>query len=326
MILTLTSNPSLDKTITLKTTLKPGEIIQSTQTTQEPGGKGINVSKALHAAKINTIALFPSPPNDPLIQALKNSGIPIQTIPTKTKIRTNITLCEPDGTTTKINEPGTQLSTQQLNTLHKQILTTLKNEPKPTLVIAGSLPPNTPQNFLTQIITSLKSTLNPFIALDTSGTPLATTIEAAAQGKGAPDLIKPNAEELAQLLNTIQKTTKYDGKTLETNPQKAAKTAETLLTFGIKNILLTLGPKGAILINKQGTWLAQHPPITAQNTVGAGDCALAGFLIAQSQNKTAQQCLAQAVAYGTSATQLPGSQAPKPTDTTPELVKITSLR
>ena len=110
MILTLTVNPSLDRTVELPDRLERGEVQRAAASHQEPGGKGINVTRALVASGVETLALFPAADTDPMVTAMRASALPFENVPIAGAVRSNVALTEPDGTTTKVNEPGPHLS------------------------------------------------------------------------------------------------------------------------------------------------------------------------------------------------------------------------
>jgi 1-phosphofructokinase len=134
----------------------------------------------------------------------------------------------------------------------------------------------------------------------------------------APDLLKPNAEELASVTGT-------DAEQLETDPDVAAKAARTLVDRGVGAVLATLGARGAVLVDADGAWYAPAPPTTVVSTVGAGDCTLFGYLLAEQRGLPAPDRLALAVAYGSAAAGLPGTTIPGPGDLHPERVDVHEL-
>ena len=109
MIVTVTPNPSIDRTVTLATPLTRGAVHRVSSVTTEPGGKGVNVARALTLAGVDAVALLPASGTDPLVTALQASGVPFRCVPISAPVRTNIAVTEMDGTTTKINEPGARL-------------------------------------------------------------------------------------------------------------------------------------------------------------------------------------------------------------------------
>lgn len=314
MILTLTPNPSLDRTIELAGVLERGEVQRATAASQHPGGKGVNIVRALAASGIESLALIPGDADDAVVRALCVENIPHLTLPIGVALRSNVAITEPDGTTTKVNEPGPTLSPEQLAAL--LALTVEKSDGAGWLVLAGSLPPGAPDDFYAHVIDAVRTAYGakaPKIAVDSSGTPLLESL------RSAPDLIKPNGEELAELLGT------NNGAELESNPTLAAHTASALLTRGVGAVLATLGSKGAVLVSKDGSWHGNGPAIEAKSTVGAGDSALAGYLLSTLRGDSAQACLQQAVAHGSAAASLPGTMVPSVAQTNPAAVVVTAL-
>ncbi|WP_285725659.1 1-phosphofructokinase family hexose kinase [Psychromicrobium xiongbiense] len=312
MIVTVTPNPSLDRTIELDAELRRGAVQRAVGAQQEAGGKGVNVSRALVASEVDTLALLPGSDQDAVIVALRGSGIPHQTLPLDAPLRSNVTVTEPDGTTTKINEPGPTFSAAERDGLLQ--LCVDKARGASWLVLAGSLPPGIEPDFYATVIRAVRQAWGadaPRIAVDSSGIPLREAVTAG------PDLLKPNAEELAELTGSSAD--------LEADPALAAQTARGLIDDGVGAALVTLGAHGALLVTGEGSWLAQGPPIIARSTVGAGDSALAGYLYAHTQGEVPLDCLAQAVAHGAAATQLPGSTVPTLEQTAPQSITVTPL-
>lgn len=318
MIVTLTVNPALDKTIELGEPLAHGAVQRATASHVQAAGKGVNVSRAIAAAGVPTLAVLPGAITDPLIVALSTDQLAHRCLSITEPLRTNITLTDPDGTTTKINEPGPTLSAQQLSELSNLVADAATSAD--WLVLAGSLPPGVPADFYAQLTAQLRQSLGekcPQIAVDTSGAPLLELFAHTAQH--IPDLIKPNAEELAELVGGC------DEEALEGSTELATQCATKLLDKGIGAVLATLGSKGALLVTKQGVWHGSHTPITPRSTVGAGDSSLAGYLLADVAGASAPNRLKNAVAYGAAATQLPGSTIPTQADLTVDAVSVNEL-
>lgn len=318
MIVTLTANPSLDRTIDLAAPLHRGHVQRATAASQDPGGKGVNVCRALTISSAKAIAVLPGNDDDAVVGALRLAGIRFANLHIGTSLRSNITVTEPDGTTTKINEPGPELSGADQSNLIALLLD--QAEGAEWLVLAGSLPPGVPHDFYARIIEQARTRFGascPSIAVDSSGPPLGAVMSAGAQL--APDLLKPNAEELAELTGIA---TEDD---LENDPALAAAAARTLLDQGCSTVLATLGRQGAILAFDTDCLHGTHPPIKARSTVGAGDAALAGYLLASTAGKGPQDRLRQAVAHGATAASLPGSTLPSQNQTDPAAVVISPL-
>jgi 1-phosphofructokinase len=338
MIVTFTANPSLDRTVALPGPLARGEVQRAVSVRQESGGKGVNVSRALVASGLESLAVLPGADSDPVLAGLREQSVPFVSLPIDEPLRTNVALTEPGGVTTKINEPGPALAADQQEALIKLLLESSRGAS--WVVLAGSLPPGFPDNFYATVARRIREAGNgtaPLIAVDSSGAPLAASLTDAGRsddgmgggattpGSGKPDLLKPNAEELAELAAAAG-FAPATGDELEADPAAAAAAAAAVVRSGVGAVLATLGSKGAVLVTADGAWLATHPPVTAVSTVGAGDSALAGYLLAHGRGSAPADCLRQAVAHGAAAASLPGSTVPAVHQTTPDAVTITALR
>lgn len=318
MIITLTANPSLDRTVELAAPLVRGGVQRAVSATRQAAGKGVNVSRVLAVSGLATLAILPGDPDDQVPVRLRLDGLPHLAVPIGADLRSNITLTEPDGTTTKINEPGPALSPERQEQLASAVVE--KADGASWLVLAGSLPPGVPAGFYAALTARVRAELGgraPRIAVDSSGEPLRALF--AGGPEAVPDLLKPNAEELAEL------TGRHDEAALEADPSLAAAAAKLLLEDGAGAVLATLGSKGAVLATRAGSWFATHAPVTARSTVGAGDSSLAGYLLAHSRGAAAPDCLRQAVAHGAAAAALPGTTLPALNQTTPDAVVVTAL-
>jgi 1-phosphofructokinase len=317
VILTVTLNPSLDRTVELAAPLRHGAVQRATGARQDAGGKGVNISRALRASDVPTLAVLPGDPGDPLLAELAAADVPYETVTVGAPIRSNITITEPDGTTTKINAPGVPLTPGHVDDVVELLAD--RGSGVSWIVLAGSLPPGAPVDVYAQIVRRVRTALGdraPRFAVDTSG---AALVGATAGDDALPDLIKPNGEELAELVGTA------DGDELEADPDRAAAAAAELVGRGLGAVLTTLGAGGAVLTVAAGSWHAVHAPVAVRSTVGAGDSALSGYLIAQERGDTPPESLRQAVASGSAAAALPGTRVPALAETTPEAVTVREL-
>lgn len=302
MIITVTPNPSLDRTVELPH-LRRGEVHRATSVRLDPGGKGVNVARALTAAGLDTIAVLPSgsAPGGRLTDLLDVHGVRAATVAIGGATRTNITLVEPDGTTTKINEPGPVLTDDEVAELADTVVTLAVGAS--WVVSCGSLPAGMAEDFHAAIVRRTR-TRDTRVAVDASGGSLRA---ACAAG---PDLIKPNHEELAELVGRPLASL---GDVLEA--------ARELRTSGVGAVLVSLGAGGALLVEAGGEYHAAAAPVAVRSTVGAGDATLAGFLAAGGAGPDA---LRQAVAYGAAACRLPGSAMPGPHEIDQHDVRVVS--
>jgi 1-phosphofructokinase len=315
VILTVTPNPSIDRTVVLPGTLRRGAVHRADAVLSQPGGKGVNISRACVAAGVPSVAVLPVAPDDGSVAELEHAGVAVRPAPPAGPMRVNLTISETDGTTTKINTAGATVGPDGLTRL-AAIVTGAADEVRPGwVVLAGSLPPGAPTDWYAGLAAALRAAGHR-VAVDTSDAPLDAVL--AAGGRSAPDLVKPNAEELAA-------ATGGDPVVLESDPAAAAAAAATLVGRAAGTVLATLGAAGAVLVDASGAWHASPPPITVVSTVGAGDASLCGYLLADLAGAGAEERLANAVAYGAAAASLPGTTTPTPSDVRASAVRVRRL-
>ena len=315
MIVTLTANPSIDRTVGLDAPLVPGGVHRSRAVIDQPGGKGVNVSRVVAAAGHDTVAVVPARDGDPFVAALAEVRVPFVACPAGGEVRVNLTIADPDGVTTKINAPGAPLGETERDALVEMLSSQARGAEWVTL--CGSLPPGPSADWYALLAESLHG-VGVKVAVDTSGPPL------LAAGGARPDLMKPNAEELAEL-------TGADPQLMETLAARgdhslAADASVDLATRTGGAVLTTLGGAGALLATGAGVWFAGAPKVRVRSTVGAGDASLAGYLLAAQRGAEPAQCLATAVAYGSAAAALPGTTPPTPDLVHPEEATVTRIR
>jgi 1-phosphofructokinase len=228
---------------------------------------------------------------DHLARLTDELGLHTLPVPISAPVRSNVSVVEPDGTVTKLNAPGPELTDTDVDALRKTVVAEVGDVD--WIVASGSLPPGAPDDFYARLVTEVHAA-GRRIAVDTSGDPLA-----AAIGAG-PDVCKPNDEELAAIV----------GRPLSTFGEVVA-AAQELRADGARAIVVSLGADGALLIDDTGTYHASSPPLVPLSNVGAGDATLSGFLAAGGEGPEA---LRTAVAWGAAAVRLPGSAMPEPDD------------
>ncbi|MFD3483743.1 1-phosphofructokinase [Streptomyces sp. NPDC058665] len=304
MILTVTPNPSLDRTYEIPA-LDRGEVLRATVERMDPGGKGVNVSRAVAAAGHRTVAVLPlgGAPGALVAQLLAGQGIDVAPVPIAGATRSNIALAEPDGTLTKINAPGPELTPAESEALLSALRAHDVGAAGDWIACCGSLPRGLGPRWYAELVARAHA-VGARIALDTSGASLLAAL------KERPDVVKPNAEELAAAV----------GRPLATVGD-ALKAAEELLTYGARSVLASLGADGQLLVSGAGAHFGSAPVAAVRSNVGAGDASLAGFLAA---GGTGPEALASAVAHGAAAVQLPGSVMPSPADLDPRAVTVSA--
>ncbi|MDN4479928.1 1-phosphofructokinase [Demequina muriae] len=303
MIVTLTPNPSLDRTIALEQ-LRPGGVHRALSLREDPGGKGVNVSRALAANGAATIAVVPAGGEiAPRFSALLDDAhVTHDLVNLPGAVRTNITLVEDDGTTTKVNELGRDSTAADAALMLDAAESHL--EGASWVVGCGSLPPGLGGEVYVELIARARRR-GVAVAIDTSGVALTAVIGAG------PDLIKPNHHELAE----------HAGRPLPLLTD-VVEAAREIVDAGVATVVVSLGAQGAVAVSRDGAAHAVAHVASPLSTVGAGDCLLAGWLHAVSEGATARDAIERAVRWGSAAVALPGSAVPGPRDL--EAVSVTS--
>ena len=284
MITTVTANPALDRTLHLAA-LTRGVVHRAQRAMVEPSGKGVNVALALRTAGQEVTAVLPvgGSSGPELVAMLDAAGLVHRDVPIAGTVRSNISLIEADGSTTKINEPGPRLSSTEVDSLIAAALEV--GSVGEWVAWCGSLPAGFGETSLAAALAQARGA-GRRVALDSSGTALATVLN--RRPVDLPHLVKPNADELAEVT----------GRPLQTLGD-VADAAFLLVKRGVETVLVSLGADGAILINDQCTLHGEAPVEKIVNTAGAGDAFLAGYLAAERQ--PADQRLTSALRFGATA-------------------------
>ena len=290
-IVTITMNPAIDKSVQVNA-LVPEVKLRCTHMKTEPGGGGINVSKALKRLGKDSLAIFPAGGhNGNMLQdLLREQELNFRTIPVKPETRENFIVLE----TTSNNQYRFNIASPVLDEMVTgECLALLSNLPfKPAFIVAsGSLPEGIHENFYADIAAFSKKKGARFI-LDSSGTPLRL---AANEGVY---LLKPNLSELAGL-SGVERLSKED----------AVNAAQQVIARGhCEVIVVSLGAEGALLVTKEFHEFIAAPAVKKTSTVGAGDSMVAGMVYMLSQNESLSNMARFGVACGSAATMNPGTE------------------
>jgi len=296
VIVTITLNPSLDRTIEVDR-LDRGEVLRTSAPTLEAGGKGVNVTRALCANGVDSIAVLPIGGREgaELNTMLDDAGVAVRVVPVVGRTRSNITVAETDGTVTKLNEPGTALSSAERGSLAAAVSASV--QPGDWVVLSGSVPPEFTSEQLTDLVGTLAGR-HVNLAIDTSGDALVASLAAR------PRLIKPNRAELEEMV----------GRRLLTL-SAVITAASSVRDRGVELVLVSLGSEGAVLVGPSGVVVGSSEVAQPRSTVGAGDCFLAGFLSRFDADETdLDAAFLTALAWGAAAAALPGTAVPAPAD------------
>jgi 1-phosphofructokinase len=224
-------------------------------------------------------------------------------VPVTGHTRSNVSLVEPDGEVTKINEPGGKLCQDDLERIVKAVLdaTSSSSASADWVVASGSLPPGVADTFYRDLGVRLTERGIRFV-VDSSGPALTAALSSA------PALVKPNREELAESV----------GFGIDTLAD-AVRAAEVLRDKGAQTVLASLGADGAVLVDGQGVRYGESPVDRGRSAVGAGDAMLAGYLAG---GVTGVDALVEALSWGAAAVRLPGSRMPGPGDVDRDSVAV----
>jgi len=245
---------------------------------------GIDFSKVLTAFERANLALgfVGGFAGEELEGRLINYGAQCDFIRISRETRTNIIINDKNKETqTAFNAQGPEVKPYEL----MQLIHKLENLEDPRIVVvSGSLPPGVHPEIYRKIIEIVKAG-GASVVLDSHGEALKKGIEAR------PRIIKPNIHELSQLRD----------KKLEQS-EDIVTAAQKIRQQGIEIVLVSLGPRGIVMVTEKEKYLASPPDVDEVNTIGAGDSAVAGFVYGLSSKKPLKECLAYAVAASTATT------------------------
>ena len=291
MIITVTLNPALDKTLTL-----PGFAVNTVNRVQQirldPGGKGINVSKSVKALGGKTLCLgiLGGAPGGYIKAALDQMDLPNDMVFSSEPTRTNIKIVDPVlGTNTDINEPGNPVTEEYLHQVWEKLTAVV--HPGDTVVFAGKNPPGMDDTLLALWIRKLKL-LDVRICVDTVGEPMRLALEEG------PDIIKPNKSELSDIMGVRLST---DRDVLEA--------AGELVRKGVGLAAVSMGADGAVFVTKDRILRGRCPKVSVVSTVGAGDAMMAALAHYSAAGCSLEETARRSIAVASASVMCSGSQS-----------------
>jgi 6-phosphofructokinase 2 len=296
LIVTITLNPSLDQHITVD-----GLVIDGTNRWSRlhryAGGKGIDVSRAIHEMGGKTIAygFIGGPVGRAVEILLDEEDVPFSFTPIHRETRTNFIIT--DSRTwrqTRIDAPGPRISKEEFERFQRKML---RIRPSPDLIVmGGSLPPGIPSDVYYSMIMEAK-TFGVRTILDSEGQWLAEGI------KAKPYLIKPNVTEAEGLL----------GRELP-DEDAIIKGALDIVDMGVEIAVISRGEEGIIAATDKEVLKAVPPEVKVKSAVGAGDCTIAGLALKLANEESLSKACRLAVALGTAAVLTPGTELARRAD------------
>lgn len=290
MIATITLNPSLDQHIMVH-----GLVVEEANRWERlhryAGGKGIDVSRAIHEMAGITIAYgFIGGPNGRTVEILLDEeGVLFSFTPVMEETRANFIITDTKTSQqTRIGAPGPRISKKELERFLKKMR---QIYPKPDLMAAGgSIPPGVPVSIYYDLVMEAKG-LGVKTILDSEGQWLAEGIRAQ------PYLIKPNVHEAEVLL----------GRKLPTE-EAIIEAGLDLRNTGIEIVVISRGKDGIIAVAEGSLFKAVPPTVKIRSAVGAGDCTIAGLALKLAYGESLIEACRLAVAMGTAAVLTPGTE------------------
>lgn len=278
MIITVTMNPAIDKTIEIDR-LNRGNLNRIEKIEYDAGGKGINVSKTIHELGGESIAtgFLGGNAGRVIEEILDSRGIKHDFVWVDGETRTNTKVCEQDGTVTELNEKGPEVTPEQLTNLLEK-LDDLADD-NVLFILAGSIPGNMEKDIYARIIERVHKK-GAKVLLDADGELFRKGLEQK------PDMIKPNQWEIEEL----------QGFSHGVSDKKLINVAEKMQTEGIDTVVISLGKNGALFVC--GSYVAKGMPlkVDVHSTVGAGDAMVAAMAYSfekkMEPRETARLCMA----------------------------------
>jgi 6-phosphofructokinase 2 len=289
-IVTLTLNPAIDKSTTTKS-IVPDKKLRCTPPNFEPGGGGVNVSRALNRLGVVSTAIYLAGGYSGKFytQLLDEEGIQSSVIEIAGHTRENmIVVDESANLQYRFGMPGPQIRENEWQSCLQLIEGCSGVE---YIVASGSVPEGVPEDFFNRLAAVAKK-IHARLIVDTSGEPLKHAIEEGVF------LLKPNLGELSALKGVE-----------ELQHQDIVPAARDIINSGgCEVMVVSMGASGAMLVTKDEVFHSPSPTVRRKSTVGAGDSMVAGMVKALADKKSLLEVLQYGIATGTATTMNPGTE------------------
>ena len=289
MIITLTVNPAIDRTIAVdRLVFEDRAYITSSH--ESAGGRGINAACVIHSFGGKAMAIVPAGGESGahFEQFLNSCGFELIVVPTHSEVRRNLIITDKQGLTVKLNEPGATLNKAELARIEKVVRGKLDHAS--WFMICGSLPPGVPGSFYAHLVMMARKR-GVKTLLDADGEGLVAGIEAK------PTVVTPNQQEAERLLDRPLLTRTH-----------FLQAAASIRKMGAASVILSLGSQGAVGAFDHQMIEVIPPRVEAISPIGSGDALAAAFTWAMELNKEYRDALRWGVAAGTASARLPGMQ------------------
>lgn len=292
MIVTVTMNPAIDKTVELGTFVHGG-LNRVENIIMDAGGKGINVSKTIKALGGDSIATGFIGGNNGIAIAkmLESDKVNTDFVVVDGETRINTKIAEADGDVTELNEAGPKIASEEQRKLMEQLMQYAKEGT--WFVLSGSVPAGVPKTIYGDIIRKVHEK-GAKVFLDADGELFSQSLAAK------PDVIKPNRVELE----------KYIGAQHSLNEEELINIGNSLLEQGIGTVIISLGHEGALFLTRGQ--VLKCPPVSVEvhSTVGAGDALVAAFTYGMHEGEDFVSCAKLGIATSAGAVATEGTKPP----------------
>ena len=294
-ILTITFNPCIDKSTSVRS-LAPEKKLKCSRPTFQPGGGGINVARAIKKLGGEATAIYPAGGYSGkfLKVLLDQENIKSLIVETAQHTRENMIVLDTSSNLQyRFGMPGQELLKEEW----ENCLQLVEETDSEFIVASGSLPPGIPTDIFVTLGNIARNKKRKLV-VDTSGEALQHAFHEHVY------LIKPNLGELSKLSGVE-----------ELGVSDIGKAARKLINeTGCNIIVVSMGSSGAMLVTKEEVYKVAAPPVKKKSTVGAGDSMVAGIVLSLSNGKGLREAISYGVACGTAATINYGSELCKLND------------
>lgn len=290
MIITVTLNPALDKTIEIHE-FKIGSVNRIVSTRVDAGGKGINVSKVIKELQHKSLALgfLGGSSGNQIKNYLDDLDINNDFLFIKGQTRTNLKITDKvNNTHTDINENGPSLVEEDIINIKEKTMKYCNEDS--LVVLSGSVPSGARSTIYAEMIKNIKNKGGKVI-LDADGELLIEGI------KAGPYMVKPNIDEL-------EKAFGINGD----KEDEVIATAKKILDYGVKYVVISLGAKGSMFISNDKVAKVNGIKVEVKSTVGAGDSMVAALAIAVEKDYSFEEAIKLACATSTANVMTEGTQ------------------
>lgn len=294
MIITITLNAALDRTLRIEQPLAVCKLNRAISSTLEAGGKGINVSRAVKALGGSSVALgFCAGTNGRLMKdMLTSSDIHHDFVDVSGQMRVNTQIIDAQGGHTEVNEPGNKLDDKDFLRLLDRIENYL--DPKNVFVLAGSTPPDFSMEHYRKLCKTIKKHGCRLI-IDAEADLLVEAL------KCEPDVVKPNIFELAEVV----------GDKPSADPDTVLVSARKMLDMGAGTVCVSMSQEGAVFVSKdesEALYVNTNPRIYDEGAVGTGDAMVGAIANSMNKGLKFEEMARTAVAMARASSRLAGTE------------------